>query len=402
MGGIVGILAFDKVWNVSRFLKYSLMGLQHRGYSSTEVAILNEGKLVRLSDKVAPEDFEISVEGWAGIGYTGSKEGKLQVFSDIAIAIDGVVKESPQEIAKLLLKDPEKVKDVKGAFSLLALTKEGEVIAYRDESGLKPLALGGFGFDLGIISSEMTGIVVIGGEFRREINPGELVIMNRYNVESKQLIQEKPSYCAIDYIYQARIDSYVNKRYIYELRVKIGEQLAEERYIQADTVIGVPDTAIPFAIGYSRKTGIPLDLGFTRTGSPIRTMLISDDFLKIVGVQLKLNPIKSSVFGKRIVLIDDSMVTGATLKNTVFQLRRLGAKEVHVLIGSPKLISHCPYEVEVPPANELIAANLSDEEISKVIGADSIYWLSLEGLFKVIGDRRLCIGCMIGKYPKVI
>lgn len=402
MGGIVGILAFDKVWNVSKFLKYSLMGLQHRGYSSTEVAIINGDKLVKVSDKVAPEDFNINAEGWAGIGYTGSREGKLYVFNEIAIVVDGVVKDKPEEIAKSLLKDPENVKEIRGAFSLLALTKEGEIIAYRDESGLKPLSLGGFGFDMGIISSEMTGIVVIGGDFRREINPGELVMMNRYNVESKQLTEEKPSFCAIEYIYQARIDSYVNRRHIYDLRIRIGEQLAEERYISGDTVIGVPDTAIPFAIGYSRKTGIPLNLGFTRTGSPIRTMLASDDFLKIVGVQLKLNPIKSAIFGKKVILIDDSMVTGATLKNTVFHLRRLGAKEVHVLIGSPKLISYCPYEVEIPPATELIAANLSDEEISRVIGADSIYWLSLEGLFKVIGDKRLCIGCMVGKYPKVI
>lgn len=402
MGGITGILAFDKVWNISRFLKYSLMGVQHRGYSSTEVAILNGDKIVKLSNKVAPEDFTINSEGWAGIGYTGSREGKLHVFNEIAIAIDGVTKEKPEEIAKTIIKDPENVKDIKGAFSLLALTKEGEVIAYRDESGLKPLAIGGFGFDMGIISSEMTAIIVIGGDFRREINPGELVVMNRYNIESKQLVKENPSYCAIEYIYQSRIDSYVNKKHIYDIRIKIGEQLAEERYINGDTIIGVPDTALPFAIGYSRKTGIPMDLGFTRTGSPIRTMLASDDFLKIVGVQLKLNPVKSAVFGKRVILIDDSMVTGATLKNTVFQLRRLGAKEVHVLIGSPKLISYCPYEVEIPPSGELIAANLNEQEISKVIGADSIYWLSLEGLYKVIGDRRLCVGCMIGKYPKVM
>ncbi len=131
-------------------------------------------------------------------------------------------------------------------------------------------------------------------------------------------------------------------------------------------------------------------------------MLASDSFLKIVGVQLKLNPIKSAVFGKRVVLIDDSMVTGTTLKNTIMSLRRLGAKEVHVLIGSPKLISACPYGIEVPEDKELIAANLSEEEIAKVLGADSIHWLSLEGLFKAISRSTLCTGCMTKKYPKVI
>ncbi|MEM0113542.1 MAG: amidophosphoribosyltransferase, partial [Metallosphaera sp.] len=162
------------------------------------------------------------------------------------------------------------------------------------------------------------------------------------------------------------------------------------------------ETALPFAVGYSRKLGLQFDLGFTRTGSPIRTMLASDSFLKVIGVQLKLNPIKSAVLGKKIVLIDDSMVTGTTIKNTIMSLRRLGAKEVHVLIGSPKLVSYCPYGIEVPEDKELIAANLSEAEVAKVLGADSIHWLSLDGLFKAISSRSLCTGCMTRRYPKVI
>ncbi|TRM73636.1 amidophosphoribosyltransferase, partial [Sulfolobus sp. B5] len=227
-------------------------------------------------------------------------------------------------------------------------------------------------------------------------------IIDKYHIESKQVRKPKKSYCAIEYIYQARIDSKVNEREVYDLRLRIGEQFAIERPLNADTVIGVPETALPFAIGYSRKLGLPMDLGFTRTGSPIRTMLASDSFLKIVGVQLKLNPIKTAVKGKRVVLIDDSMVTGTTIKNTVFNLRKLGAKEVHVLIGSPKLISNCPYGIEVPEEKELISANLNDSEIAKVLGVDSIYWLSLEGLIKVIGHNSLCLGCMTKKYPVVI
>ncbi|MCY0884069.1 MAG: amidophosphoribosyltransferase, partial [Acidianus infernus] len=338
----------------------------------------------------------------AGIGYTGSKGEYPMVFDDVALVIDGVIKEDPKLVAEKILSSPEDLKDVRGAFSLIALTSEGKIIAYRDESGLKPLAIGGFGFDMAIIASEMTAMSVIGGEFRREINPGEMIILDKYNIESKKLKEPRKSYCSIEYIYQARIDSFVNEKSIYELRIRIGEELARERPIDADTVIGVPDTAIPFAIGYSRVTGIPLDLGFTRTGSPIRTMLASNDFMKIVGVQLKLNVIKSAVFGKRVVLIDDSMVTGTTLKNTIFSLRKMGAKEVHVLIGSPKLISYCPYGVEVPQSSELIAANLSEEEIAKVLGADSIYWLSIDGLYKVIGSKQLCLGCMLNSYPKVI
>ncbi len=400
MAGIVGVFAFDKVWNVSKFLYYALVGLQHRGYSTSGVVMLNDEFYKHREDK-SPEDLRFKGEGWAGIGYAGKDATYPVVFEDVAVVVDGVVKNL--ELLSKLPRDPEGIlSQLEGAFSLIALTKSGQMIAYRDESGLKPLSLGGFGFDMAIVSSENVAINVIGGEARREILPGEMVIVDKYYIDSKRLKEPRRNYCAIEYVYQSRIDGKVNERDIYALRVKIGEQLAKERPIDGDTVIGVPDTALPFAVGYSRATGIPLDLGFARTGSPIRTMLAHDSFLKVVGVQLKLNVVKSAVFGKRVILIDDSMVTGVTLKNTVMSLRRAGAKEVHVLIGSPKLISHCPYGVDVPKSSDLIAANLSDEEIAKVIGANSIYWLSLRGLYEVIGINSICVGCMTGKYPKVM
>ena len=403
MSGIIGVYAYDKNWNISKFVYYGLVGLQNRGYSYSGITILKDS-FKSLSKDSAPEDLEIppDFEGWSGIGYTGTKIGYPIITDYGAMVIDGVIKGDINELAKELYKDPEKaLTNAKGVFSLIFLSKDGRMVGYRDSYGIKPLEIGGFGFDLAILSSETSGISVIGGEFRRELKPGEIAFIDNYEISYSQVSESKHYYCAIDLIYQSRIDSFVFNKYIYEVRVKVGEQLAEERKIDADVVIGVPDTALPFAIGYSRKTDIPFDLGFTRTGSPIRTMLASDDFLKVIGVQLKLNPIKSVVKGKRVILIDDSMVTGRTLKNTVFSLRSLGAKEVHVLIGSPKLISRCPYGMEVPEEKDLIAANLSDEEIAKVIGADSIYWLSLEGLRKVLGNN-LCLGCMTKSYPKVI
>ncbi|MEM4085263.1 MAG: amidophosphoribosyltransferase [Saccharolobus sp.] len=399
MAGILGILAFDEVWNISKFLFYGLIGLQHRGYVKSGISVLKDGKIYSKLSDLAPEDLNIEgLDGWAGIGYTGTRYSYPIVFENGSVVVDGIVKDV--NIFKEIIRDPEKfIYDLREPVAFISLTKNGELIAYRDELGLKPLSLGGFGFDLAIISSEPTAMYVIGAEPKREISPGELIIIDKYHVESKQVKKPRNSYCVIEYIYQARIDSKINEREIYNLRVKIGEQLAIEHPVEADSVIGVPETALPFAVGFSRKTGIPLDLGFTRTGSPIRTMLATDTFAKIVGVQLKLNPIRSAVKGKRIVLIDDSMVTGTTLKNTIFSLRKLGAKEVHVLIGSPKLISHCPYGVEVPDEKDLISANLSENEISKVLGADSIHWLSLEGLLKVIGHNNLCLGCMTKKYP---
>ncbi|EZQ04846.1 MULTISPECIES: amidophosphoribosyltransferase [Acidianus] len=400
MAGISGILAFDKVWNVNKFLKYSLIGLQHRGYNFTGVAVYNEGKIESKTYNESPEDAEVSYDGWAGIGYSGSRKGYPVKVGGIAYVVDGVLKENPEEFAKDLLKDPERaLENAKGVFNLIALTENEKIIAYRDKFGLRPLFLGGFGFDLGIVSSESSGINVIGGDTKREINPGEMVVLERFNVESKQLRVERKATCSIEYIYQSRIDGILEKSQIYDVRIRIGEELAKEWPISADTVVGVPDTALPFAIGYSRKLGLRVDLGFTRTGSPIRTMIAGDNFLKVVGVQLKLNPIRSAFFGKRIVLIDDSMVTGTTLKNTVFNLRKMGAKEIHILIGSPKLVRPCPYGVEVPSESDLIAANLKDEDIAKVIGADSIHWLSIDGLFRSIGNKDLCYGCMGGIYP---
>lgn len=402
MAGIVGILAFDKIWNVSKFLYYSLMGLQHRGYATSGVALLDERIRGKVRD-VPPEDLDVELSGWAGIGYAGTRRGYPVITEEVAIVVDGVLKVDLEQFSRKLVSDPEgALLNSRGAFSLVALTADGNLIAYRDETGLRPLSLGGFGFDMGIVASEPVAMWVIGGEFRREIRPGELVVLSRLNVKSKQLKESKKAYCSIEYVYQARIDSFVNESEVYWARLKIGEQLAEERPVEADVVVGVPDTALPFALGYSRRLGIPLELGFTRTGSPIRTMLASDDFLKIVGVQLKLNPIKGAVHGKRVVLIDDSMVTGTTLKNTIASLRRLGAKEVHVLIGSPKLISRCPYGIEVPEEKELIAANLPEEEIAKVLGADSIHWLSMEGLRKALSSDHLCVGCMTKVYPKVV
>jgi amidophosphoribosyltransferase len=400
--GLVGILAFDKIWNVTPFIKYSLIGLQHRGYRITGVATLNDNVIKIKIDNVSPEDFTPEgLKGWTGIGFASSKASIARYENNVLI-YDGYLRNPEEEIRKIK-KDYEKAfSELKGVGSLIYLDSSGFLLAYRDEIGLKPLWLGGFGFDMAIIASEPVAMNVIGAEPKREIDAGELVIIDPYNIEIKRVTEPKIAHCTIEYIYQARIDSVIHSKSVYELRVKIGEQLARERPIDADVVIGVPETAIPFAVGYARTLGLRFDLGFARSGSTIRTMLASDDFMKIIGAQLKLNPIESVITNKRIILIDDSMVTGTTLKLTAFMLRKLGAREIHVLIGSPKLISNCPYGVEIPDEKNLIAANLNETEIIRELGIDSIYWLSLEGLFKVIGHKNLCLGCMTKMFPKVI
>lgn len=399
MAGIIGLIAFDKVWNVVPFIKYGLMGLQHRGYLVTSIATI--GMSVR-TERTSPEDFNIEgISSWAGIGFTGSR-GNIIKIEEGALAVDGILK-SPERLMKELLIKPDKAINENGIVgSFVFLSKDGTMIAYRDETGNRPLWLGGFGFDMAIISSEPTGIEVIGGETRKEIDPGEMVIASQYYVDTIRVKKPSPFYCSIEYVYQERIDSIFNSKNIYDVRIRIGEELAKERPIKADIVVGVPDTAIPFAIGYSRTLGLRFDLGFARTGSPIRTMLTNDDFMKLVGVQLKLNPISSIYRDKKVVVIDDSMVTGTTIKHIAFMLRKLGAREVHVLIGSPKLTSSCPYNIDIPSEDLLISANLDEERISRELGVDSIYWLSIEGLYRAVGTKNLCLGCVLKKYPKVI
>lgn len=402
MGGLVSYFAFDDIWNVGKFTYYSLLALQNRGQTITGMYLNGKEGIRGRTDATKPENFSIEgLEGFSSIGYVGVRDSFPIADREVAVAVDGVVKvKDLLGLSKRVFSDPSSAKELAGkTASFIAMNSEGAVAAYRGSLGLQPLVIGGFGFDMAVVASEPTALAVTGSDFRREIRPGELVIIDKYGIESF-LVEESPrSYCSIEFVYQARLDSFVNETDIYSMRLRIGERLAEEFPISADTVIGVPETALPFALGYSRATGIPMDLGFVRTGSPIRTMISVDAFLKLVGVQLKLNPIKSAVKGKRVVLIDDSMVTGNTLKNTVFNLRSLGAKEVHVLIGSPKIISSCPYGVEIPEDRELIAANLDDHKIALMIGADSIHWLSLEGLNKAIGTSSICTGCFTRRYP---
>ncbi|MEM3713217.1 MAG: phosphoribosyltransferase family protein, partial [Thermoproteota archaeon] len=201
----------------------------------------------------------------------------------------------------------------------------------------------------------------------------------------------------------ARPDSYVNDIPIYRVRRSLGKKLAEESKVDADVVIGVPETAIPFAMAYSNETGIPIEKGFELTGRRVRSALRPDQFERLKGVQLKLNVISEAVKGKRVVLIDDSVVRGNTLANIVYLMKEKGAKEIHVRIGSPHIISHCPFGVEVPPEDELIGRHLSEEKIAEVVGADSFKYLSLNGLVEAIGLREdeLCLGCFNCIYPEV-
>lgn len=431
MKGILGYYSFDEKWSASRFLFFGLRGLEHRGqkgsgiitYDGHEFFSSHTEEIVELAYK--NKDLE-SLAGHIGIGAVSSdlKDHSIQPISNdkLALCYDGEIYLDKQTmndysnnkdiaILEMLSKelersDPEQamsslMEKIDGAYSLLALTKKGEMIAARDPRGITPLVLGGGGFEYAVIASESCACDVIGAEYARSIKPGEVVYIGPNSMRTCTVKPRKTAHCAYEYMYLSRPDSIINELPVLQVRRNIGIELAKEHPVTADVVIGVPDTGIPVAMSYSNVTGIDIDLGFFRTGRSIRTAIEPNYLERAAGVSLKLNPITAAIENKRVVLIDDSVARGATLRNIVLFMRRKGAKEIHVRIGAPRIIAQCPYGYMIPPEDELIGRHMSEEEIAKAIKSDSFAYLSLEGFKKALGIRedQLCLGCLTASYP---
>jgi len=424
MPGIACIYPFGlgrENWKVARFIYYGLLALQHRG-SETCSIITFDGEFNVVSkrgsvDEAFNEEILGDLPGFIGAGLVSPKEDDLPITISspkrLILIYDGMPDlnknriEAWRALAEMLSDEIDRTKnsleavakilwEVSGGYSFIALTEDQEVIMARDKYGVKPLEIGSLGFDLGAVVSETSALDVLGMNHVSTVRPGEIIKFDRYSIERRQVgRRENHRYCSFEYVYLARPDSMVNGISIYQVRERIGEVLAKERSIKADVVIGVPETAIPFAMGYSKASGVKVSLGFITTGRRIRTALKPSFLERLIGVQLKLNPIKEVVDGKDVILIDDSVVRGTTLRNTVWNLRKKGARRVHVLIGSPPLCSPCPYGEEIPPPDELVARSLSEEEIAEVVGADTFHFLTLEGLTEAIGlpSNVLCLSC---------
>ncbi|SOB99625.1 amidophosphoribosyltransferase [Rhodobacter maris] len=296
---------------------------------------------------------------------------------------------------------------VEGAFSVIALTRT-KLIGVRDPLGVRPLVMGRLGEQGYVLASETCALDIIGAEFIREIAPGEMVIIQDGKIESSRPFHPAtPRFCIFEHVYFSRPDSQIGGRSVYETRHQIGVELAREAPVEADLVCPVPDSGTPAAIGYSQESGIPFALGITRNQYMGRTFIEPTEHIRNMGVRLKLNVNKSLVRGKRVVLVDDSVVRGTTSRKIKEMILDAGAAEVHFRIASPPTAWPCFYGVDTPDRGKLLAARMSEEEMREWIGVTSLKFISLDGLYRAAGEAagrndacpQYCDACFSGDYP---
>ncbi len=299
----------------------------------------------------------------------------------------------------------EALNQVEGAYSLVILSPNS-LIGVRDPHGVRPLVLGKLG-DGYIVTSETCALDIIGADYVRDVAPGEMVIIDASGVRSLfPFAKQPPRFCIFEYVYFARPDSVMEEKSVYAVRKHIGAELARENPVAADVVVPVPDSGVPGAIGYAETAGIPFDLGIIRNHYVGRTFIEPSESVRHLGVKLKHNANSALLAGKRVILVDDSIVRGTTSKKIVTMVREAGASEVHMRIASPPTTNSCFYGVDTPEKAQLMAANNTIEEMAKIIGVDSLAFLSMDGLYRAVGEAKrnndlpqYCDACFSGDYP---
>jgi len=294
----------------------------------------------------------------------------------------------------------EAISQVRGAFSLVMMTKD-RLIGARDPHGFRPLALGRLG-NAWVVCSETCAMDLIGATYVRDVEPGEVVIVGPHGLRSvKPYPPARQSQCVFEHVYFSRPDSYVFGESVNETRTEFGRRLARESGVPADVVVPIPDSGVCAAVGYAEAAGLPMRMGLIRNHYVGRTFIQPQQSIRHFGVRVKLNPVRSILEGKRVVLVDDSIVRGTTSRKIVRMVRSAGAREVHMRISCPPTISPCFYGVDTPRRSELIAATHTLEEIRKYVDADSVAYLSLEGLTGAVqgGSSKYCTSCYTGVYP---
>ncbi len=448
--GVIALSAAHKSVQVSRYAFDGLMALQHRGQESAGIYVYN-GKRIKgykrlgLVSEVFPTSILSRLIGNVAIGhvrYSTTATSTLEnaqpyhftsTYANFALAFNGTItnflslrreleenghvftSDSDTEvIAHLLATNLLEVEDymealiltmrqLKGAYSMVLLTDSGEIYAVRDPLGFKPLCLGTISQkEIYVVASETAAIDTLGGEFESDIAPGEIVRISEGKVNRKKaMILERRARCMFEYVYFSRPDSVFDGIPIHMARERLGRILYKLHPADAELVVPVPDSGRSAATGYSNESGIPIAEGLMKNRYVWRTFIMPLQSHRENQVRLKFNPVKSVVGGRNIVLIDDSIVRSTTIKQIVHMLKKAGAKKVHVRISCPPIIAACYMGIDFPTRRELVAANHTVEEICRFIGADSLGYMTIEGLIKGIGlpENELCLACLNGEYP---
>jgi amidophosphoribosyltransferase len=440
--GVFGIFGHPEA---SKMAYLGLYALQHRGQesagiASTDGANVHVHKSLGHVQEIFTPDVIAQLPGAAAIGHTrystagdnslmnaqpvviDCNKGKLalghngnltnalevrrrlehrgsifQTTSDTEVIVHLIARSSARNLSGAIA---DALNQVEGAYSLLLLTRD-EIYAIRDPRGFRPLCLGRLN-GAWVAASETCAFDLIDAEYVREVEPGEMVRISRSGLESIRFAPEKPhQYCIFEHVYFSRPDSVVFGRPVNESRERLGRLLAQEHPAQADLVTPVPDSGVPAAIGFAAESGIPFQMGLIRNHYIGRTFIEPEQAIRDFGVKLKLNPVRRMLEGKRVVLVDDSIVRGTTSRKIVRLVREAGATEVHVRISCPPTISPCYYGVDTPRREELIGANKSIEQIREFLGADSLGYLSLKSMRAAVQDTKgkFCTSCYTGSYP---
>lgn len=443
------------IWNhpeASRLAYLGLYALQHRGQEAAGIVSLYEKQHIMHKDHglvadVFNETTLDTLKGPAAIGHTrysttgANEKYNIQPLSanlfngPVSLAHNGNITNSielrnhlkhqgaifqgtndTELFLHLIAKNPsddmftclrEELPKLRGAYSMVMLTDK-HLVAARDPLGFRPLVLGEIlvkGGKAKVVSSETCAFDLIGATFVREIKPGEVYYYDGENEHSFFLdgVPEKKSQCVFEHVYFARPDSRVFGSSVYETRKKLGAHLArEDGKMDVDVIVPVPDSGVPAALGYSQESGIPFELGIIRNHYVGRTFIEPKQSIRNFGVKVKLNPQEAILKGKKVVVVDDSLVRGTTSQKIINLVRAFGAKEVHMRIAAPPTIGPCYYGVDTPDKDQLIASNHSIEDIRKYIGADTLRYVSMEGLMDAVEDprqQRYCAACFTGEYP---
>ena len=441
--GIFGV--YGKNLNVARITYYGLYALQHRGQESAGIAVSDGSRVLLHKDMgLVPEVFSQGsldqMPGHIAIGHvrystTGSSQpinaqplvfryarGTLglahngnitniwelrsqltstgsvfQSSTDSEVIVNLIARYSQNALEEALAKC---MIDVKGAYSLLIIT-EDSLIAVRDPYGFRPLCLGKLG-DGYVVASESCALDTVGAQKVRDIKPGEIVIIDQQGIRSMSaLSQRKKAHCIFEYIYFARPDSEMDGFHVSRVRREMGRQLAREFPADVDLVIPVPDSGTTAARGYAEESGKPFEEGLMKNRYIGRTFIQPNQDMRDMGVRLKLNPMRYVLEGKRVLMVDDSLVRGTTSSKIVKMLRDSGVKEVYLCLSSPPVIKSCYYGIDTSNEDELVAAHMSVNEIKSMIGVDGLHYLSLDGLLNIFGKYRenFCTACFDGNYP---